>query len=162
MEWFSSVFTTHYAVFTLVVLEGVEDGHECWCYRLSDWLDVLVADVTAWLPISWQDRPSLSPLSVATLAMILNTAAGSSKYLINFQMIFFWITNIKYIIINLFLWITFWAKYQIGILIFFLCGVTEGYNDDIPLQKWSPEYFQYRFFPTPNNFKRRMPSYIQV
>ena len=49
-----------------------------------------------------------------------------------------------------------------GILIFFLCGVTEGYNDDIPLQKWSPEYFQYRFFPTPNNFKRRMPSYIQV
>jgi len=48
-----------------------------------------------------------------------------------------------------------------GFLIFFLCGFSEGYNDDIPLQKWSPEYFQYRFFPTPNNFKRRMPSYIQ-
>merc|ERR1711874_581583 len=49
----------------------------------------------------------------------------------------------------------------LGLLIFFLFSSSQGYNDDIPLTKWSPEYFQYRFFPTPNNFKRRMPSYIQ-
>ena len=49
-----------------------------------------------------------------------------------------------------------------GLLIFILISSSEGYNDDVPLQKWSPDYFQYRFFPTPNNFKRRMPSYIQV
>ena len=38
-----------------------------------------------------------------------------------------------------------------------------GYNDDLPLQKWSPQYFSYRFFPeTRTNYKRRMPSsYIQ-
>merc|ERR1711874_886136 len=42
----------------------------------------------------------------------------------------------------------------LGLLIFFLFSSSQGYNDDIPLTKWSPEYFQYRFFPTPNNFKR--------
>ena len=30
------------------------------------------------------------------------------------------------------------------------------------LQKWSPQYFQYRFFPPQTTFKRRMPSYVQV
>ena len=35
----------------------------------------------------------------------------------------------------------------------------QGYNDDLPLQKWSPQYFSYRFFPEPRtNYKRRMPS----
>merc|ERR1711936_1335590 len=48
-----------------------------------------------------------------------------------------------------------------GLLIAILFSSSEGYRDDVPLQKWSPDYFQYRFFPTPNNFKRRMPSYIQ-
>ena len=37
-----------------------------------------------------------------------------------------------------------------------------GYNDDLPIQKWSPDYFSYRFFPEPRmNYKRRMPSYMQ-
>ena len=37
-----------------------------------------------------------------------------------------------------------------------------GYNDDLPSQKWSPDYFNYRFFPqTRTNYKRRMPSYVQ-
>eukprot|EP00092_Neocalanus_flemingeri_P033827 GFUD01036785.1.p1 GENE.GFUD01036785.1~~GFUD01036785.1.p1 ORF type:complete len:168 (+),score=27.14 GFUD01036785.1:87-590(+) len=38
---------------------------------------------------------------------------------------------------------------------------SNGYNDDIPLNKWSPDYFSYRFFPQQNDFKRRMPSYTQ-
>ena len=37
-----------------------------------------------------------------------------------------------------------------------------AYNDDLPSQKWSPDYFSYRFFPeTRTNYKRRMPSYVQ-
>ena len=37
-----------------------------------------------------------------------------------------------------------------------------GYNDDLPIQKWSPDYFSYRFFPEPRmNYKRRMPSHVQ-
>ena len=37
-----------------------------------------------------------------------------------------------------------------------------AYRDEVPLQKWSPQYFQYRFFPPKTTFKRRMPSYVQV
>ena len=40
-------------------------------------------------------------------------------------------------------------------------GIT-AYRDDMPMQKWSPEYFQYRFFPSQSTYKRRMPSYVQV
>ena len=38
-----------------------------------------------------------------------------------------------------------------------------AYKDDIPLQKWSPNYFSKRFFPQQKmDYKRRMPSQIQV
>ena len=38
---------------------------------------------------------------------------------------------------------------------------SQGFREEVP-QKWSPEYFQYRFFPSQSTFKRRMPSYVQV
>ena len=39
----------------------------------------------------------------------------------------------------------------------------KGYKDDIPLEKWSPVYFNKRFFPEPRlRLKRRMPSPVQV
>ena len=41
-------------------------------------------------------------------------------------------------------------------------ALSAAYRDEAPLQKWSPEYFQYRFFPAQSTYKRRMPSYVQV
>ena len=41
-------------------------------------------------------------------------------------------------------------------------SLTAAYRAELPPQKWSPQYFQYRFFPPQNTFKRRMPSYVQV
>ena len=36
-----------------------------------------------------------------------------------------------------------------------------GYRDDLPMQKWSPDYFSYRFFPEDiQTYKRRMPSSV--
>ena len=42
------------------------------------------------------------------------------------------------------------------------CVPTKGYNDEIPIQKWSPDYLSYRFFPEPIfSAKRKMPSHVQ-
>ena len=53
---------------------------------------------------------------------------------------------------------------SVVVVVVLVCAAipAQGYRDDSPMQKWSPEYFQYRFFPAQTTFKRRMPSYVQV
>ena len=51
----------------------------------------------------------------------------------------------------------------LSLLVIFHSVPSNGYDDDLPIQKWSPDYFSYRFFPQQkSNYKRRVqPSYIQ-
>jgi len=51
---------------------------------------------------------------------------------------------------------------SVVLILSFLTININAYRDDTPMQKWSPEYFQYRFFPAQTTYKRRMPSYVQV
>ena len=49
-----------------------------------------------------------------------------------------------------------------SLLVIFNSVPANGYNDNLPVQKWSPDYFSYRFFPQQKTtYKRRMPSYVQ-
>jgi len=52
---------------------------------------------------------------------------------------------------------------SVVVVLVVVCGGVPalGYRDDSPMQKWSPEYFQYRFFPAQTTYKRRMPNYVQ-